>query len=430
MIKPPFYGWKLLAALWCIVFINLAFPVFGSSVINAWMAADLHLDRQMLGLPYTVFIMMIGLPGPLVAYCIHRTSIRFTLLLGGFILLLGSLLMATYVTTGIQAVLAFGLVIGFGVACGSSLSAQAAIARWFLRKRALALSIVLSAPGIGGFFATRLMNTVITANDGYWQSGWWLMAGLTCITLCITALFVRESPASMGQQPDGIALPSGPQPDTSAPSSLQGIHPTDPDWSLGQLLRSRSFRLILLCALGYSPGFMLLLAHGMVHLQDLGHSPEAAAGALSLMSFCTLVGNFLSGLLGDRADLRRLWIMNTMLCAVGILLVINAQGGTLALYPFAICVGIGFGGSAICMMTLISNYYGARVYASAVGLTLAVQTTLCSAIPLVAGSVFDHTGSYAPVLYSIFAWGCFCAMVLFLIRPDANPGGTDPRKTR
>lgn len=41
MSKAAFYGWKLLIALWVILFVNLAFPAYGSSVINDLMVEDL-----------------------------------------------------------------------------------------------------------------------------------------------------------------------------------------------------------------------------------------------------------------------------------------------------------------------------------------------------------------------------------------------------
>ena len=40
MKKPAFYGWKLLAAFWFIYLVNLGFPTYGQSVINAYMAKD------------------------------------------------------------------------------------------------------------------------------------------------------------------------------------------------------------------------------------------------------------------------------------------------------------------------------------------------------------------------------------------------------
>jgi len=78
MSKSLFYGWTLLGAFWLVLFVNLAFPAYGAGVINNYMAVDLHLNRQMVGLPYSVYLLMSGLPGPLAALCVNRRGIRFT----------------------------------------------------------------------------------------------------------------------------------------------------------------------------------------------------------------------------------------------------------------------------------------------------------------------------------------------------------------
>ncbi len=56
MSEKSFYGWKLLAIFWVIQFINLAFPAYGSSIINAYLVADLSLDRRTLGLMVSVYM--------------------------------------------------------------------------------------------------------------------------------------------------------------------------------------------------------------------------------------------------------------------------------------------------------------------------------------------------------------------------------------
>ena len=203
MGKAGFYGWTLLGILWVVLFINLAFPAFGSSVINTYMAADLHLDRAMLGLSYSIYLMMSGLPAPLVALCVNRKGIRFTMLLGGALVTVGSLLMAFVVSSGVGAVVCFGLIVGAGVATGGPLPTQTSVTRWFVRRRALALAILLSGGGIGGFVAAPLLDRVIRLAGGNWRAGWLLIAGLSAVVAVVIAVFVKESPKDFGQSPDG-----------------------------------------------------------------------------------------------------------------------------------------------------------------------------------------------------------------------------------
>src|SRR5882724_4607684 len=104
----------MLAALWGVMFLNLGFPAYGPAVIDA-------------------------------------------------------LLMATVVTGGLGAMLCCGLLVGTGVATGAALASEAGLARWFVRRRSLALSVLYSASAIGGFVAAPLLNRIIQAT-GSWRA--------------------------------------------------------------------------------------------------------------------------------------------------------------------------------------------------------------------------------------------------------------------
>jgi MFS family permease len=99
--QTGFYGWKLLSVFWLILFTNFSFPLYGASVINTYMAADLHLDRAALGVAYGLFQWMVGLPAPLIAICINKRGVRFTMALGCLTVIAGALLMAFFVRTGL-----------------------------------------------------------------------------------------------------------------------------------------------------------------------------------------------------------------------------------------------------------------------------------------------------------------------------------------
>ena len=70
--KPLFYGWILLGALWCVFAFNLGFPAYGGPLINSAMAIELNFSRETLGLITSFYIIMSGLPGPLVAMAVNR----------------------------------------------------------------------------------------------------------------------------------------------------------------------------------------------------------------------------------------------------------------------------------------------------------------------------------------------------------------------
>jgi MFS family permease len=90
-------------------------------------------------------------------------------------------------------------------------------------------------------------------------------------------------------------------------------------------------------------------------------------------------------------------------------------------FSFATCFGIGFGGGLVCFMSVLSNYYGTRAFASLAGLAIAINTTGSAIAPKVAGHLFDQGVGYAATFYFLAAWGFISAVVLiFARRPEAT----------
>ncbi|HUA17430.1 MAG TPA: MFS transporter [Bryobacteraceae bacterium] len=405
MKKAGFYGWKLLAAFWFIYLVNLGYPTYGSSVVNAYMATSLHLDRAMLGLAFSVYMLMVGLPGPLVAVIVNRIGVRWTLLIGSCSAMAGGLALALFVHTGWQAVIAFGVLIGFGSCAGGAIAEQAAIAQWFVRRRALALSLMYSGGGVGGFLLPPLLNRLIAGTHGNWRMAWWAFLGVGAIAALITLFFVKERPSDLGQLPDGGEVPAG-------ESRGKRVWVTNEEWTFQEAMRSRALILMLLSSIGISCGFTLIQGHGVVHLKDLGHSPAEAAMAMSILAISTLAGKLLASF-GDRIEPRYVWAVAMTAFGLGMILVVHATS-SLDLYPFPMLLGFGWGAALVCMMGAPMNYFGLKAYPAVIGVWLAIQTGIGSLAPFVAGYVFDKTGSYAPSFYCIAAL-CFAGSLLLLM---------------
>ena len=419
MQNNSYYGWKLLGVLWCILFVNLAFPAIGaSSVVNAYMAADLQFDRKTLGLVFSIFMMMTGLPGPLVAVFINKTGPRLTIIAGSIILMVGSILMATVVGSGTMAVVVFGFIVGTGVMVGGILAAQTCIAHWFVRRRAMALSILFSAGSIGGMVSAPLLDFVISSNGNNWRIAWWLIAGLVVVTTVLAALFIRNKPEDMGQLPDGGRK------DTETADAASGygkVYITSDVWTFGEALRTPCMWLLMLGMLGLSGGYALFMGHGVIHLKDLGHSPAMAASAISVMVIGDLIAKAIIATLGDRIEPRLIWSAITFVFAIGMLLVVNAHSVVLT-YASAICIGAGFGGGVVLIMAVLGNYYGPVIFASVTGVALAFQTTISAIVPVVGGYYYDIDGSYALSFYWMAALSFAGAVILIFLRPPGKSG--------
>jgi MFS family permease len=297
------------------------------------------------------------------------------------------------------------------VATGAAMASQAGLARWFVRRRSLALSVLYSAGAIGGFVAAPLLDGLIAAS-GSWRAGWWLIATLSVAAACIAMVFVRERPEDMGQVADGFAPPPAdgrPTPDT------RPWFVTRREWSFGDAARHVTYWLLLTSLLGCSGGYSLFLAHGVAHLEDLGHTARVGAWAVSVMTVSGLIGKLILATLGDRLDPRYIFALFMGVFAVGLVIIVDARA-LWQVFLFATCLGIGFGGGLVCLMAVLSNYFGTRAFASLAGLAIAINTTLSAIAPKVAGRLFDQGLGYGYTFYFLSAWCVVGAVALCVTR--------------
>ena len=439
MPNKNFYGWKLLFVFWAVVILNFAFPTFGMSVVNTYMAGSMHFDRKELGLAYSVFTLMGGLPAPIVALSINRYGIRLTMLAGILLVGAGGVLMAALVHTAVQAFIVLALVVGLGAAFSGTVAPQVGVARWFRARRGRAMSLLLTSSAIGGFAAVPLLNLVITKSGGNWRAAWWCMAAMSVGAGVLAALFIRESPEQMGQQPDGGAVepvasePIGFRSGASEAAALKpkparGVFKTTEDWTLRETLRSPVLWLLIATYLGFFMGFFIFLAHGIIHLEGLGHSAAAASQSLGFVMLSSLIGQFGVAATGDRIETRYLFALGVTVFGIGIALATRATGAA-SLYPYAICMGAGFGASYTCLVTMQSNYFGPKVYPLVLGVTTPLGTILGAIGPVIAGWFYDASHTYTQIFLLVAAISFTSAVLLLFAKPPirrAAPAGDAP----
>jgi len=418
--KPLFYGWTLLGVLWFVFAFNLGFPAYGGPVINNAMADAVGFSRAPLGLITTFYIIMSGLPGPLVAMSVRRFGSRATLATGSLMNVAGALYMALFAKSAFDAYIGFGFMIGGGVCAGAAIASQTVLSRWFVRQRATAISILYSSGAIGGYVATKHVLPAVIANSS-WRTAWWVIVGLSSLACVLSLVFVKEKPEDIGQLADGgMATDAGTATPRAKPAFI-----SDTPWEFRDVARMPSYWLIVAALLGGSSAFTFFLGHGIAMLKDLGHSPAVGYGALATMTWTGLLAKAIIMLLGDRVDPRYLWAVFMLFFGAGLVVIVDARSALLV-NAFATCLGIGFGGGVVCLMAVLGNYYGLKAFALLSGIAIAINTTLSALAPYVAGFLFDHGYGYGGTCYFLAGWCFLGALVLFLIRKPSMSLVTAP----
>ncbi|MFT4265613.1 MAG: MFS transporter [Xenophilus sp.] len=411
--RPPrFYGWFLVWVLAAIVGINFGFCYTGASVTNASMAAEMGLSRSMLGLGFTAFVLMVGCSAPVSARLVNRYGPRRTLALGSMLVALGALLLTLVVDSGWRYVAVYGGVVAMGSGLGALIPAQSCVTNWFIKRRGIGLAIVLTGSGLAGSIAAPLINQAIVWNGGGWRGGWYCVLAAACVSFVLALAFVRDRPEQLGQRPDGV-VPHG---DTTAEAIAAGAPQS---WTLKRTMRTRAYWLIGLAAVGETVPSSAVLAHGVPHLRDLGHSPEAAASAISLFALSSVFGKLSAGYLCDRFNTRHMWTVFILVLSVAVLTATHARGMPMMVL-FAVLLGLGAGGSLTCWHATVAHYYGPESFATVLGSQMPFTNAFAALSPFLTGLAFDRLGTYKSAFYAMAVLGALLA-ILVLLAPPAQP---------
>lgn len=407
MAEKKFYGWTIAVTLWFTYLLSTGLPFYGAAVINAAMAKALQLDKTTIGLGFSMLSVIWGFSSPLTAWLLNRIGLRYTIALGALIIAAGSLMLGLFVNDAMLFLFVFGVVNAFGIGLASNLPTQTGITLWFERKRALVLSLVMTASGIGGFFAPPILNRIIAAGD--WHTAWLFVAAACLLAAVLAWIFLRDNPAAVGQWRDGVAAPSG------AAAQHEG-----PQWTPREILRTRVFWQILIAAIAFGAPVSMLVAHAVIHLENLGHSAAEGAWALSTMLLFSVGGRVFGGFLCDRFSPRNIWAVMIAMMAAGLAIFTQATTTT-HIMLFAALLGIGFGAAVICWVSLIGRYFGAASFATVMGLQMPINTLATAIAPTLAGVLFDRFGTYSLALWTITGIAVLGALLIIGARPPRAP---------
>ena len=372
----PRYGWVVVGAsftaLALIFGVSYSFAAFFESFAGEFGAsrAEVSLVFGLSGLLYFV----LGAFGGMLA---DRHGPR--LVTGaGMLCIAAALAAGSQAATMTQVVLAYGVLLGVGIALVYTPSIGC-VQPWFTRRRGLAAGIASAGIGAGTLAVPLLAAAAIAA----WQ---WrgamlaLAAGVLVLGLAAAALHRRAPAATRGAGGQVGSVPGVP---------------------LGAALASARFRwLYAMCALG-SPAMFVPFAHLSASARDLGVAEAQAVGLVGLIGVGSLVGRFVLGSLADRLGRGRTLV--AVMASLGLSMALWAAAGRgggayAALAVFALWMGLSYGGAVSLMPALCMDFFGARAVSSIIGTLYTAAALGNLAGPWVAGRVFDAQGSYTPVV--------------------------------
>ncbi|MFC1977927.1 MFS transporter, partial [Chloroflexota bacterium] len=407
-----FYGWFVVGACMSagIAIASVANPVL--SLFMKPMGFEFGWSRT----AFSAVIIVAAIAGSLLSITvgpiIDKRGSRIVLVLGSAII--GGCLAAL---SKVQAIWHFYAVFGVARAImggAINLAIPVVVANWFILKRGRVMGVTAAAPRIGSALLALIAQWLI--NRAGWRFSWIGLGFLTSVIAVIPpALFVRRRPEDMGLKPDGEMYTERKQAITLSanPAAAEDILSGDQAWRRNAVLATPAFWLL---ALAEAQGGLVIGAvhmHQFPYLTDVGITRVAAVAAVSLGSLFAIAGSLLWGRLAERIPAKHCLILVFAVQAVSILVLIYARTIAMA-YVFATLWGLSVGGAMPLFSIIWAEYYGRISLASVRGLGRPLHLIANAFGPIIAGRVYDTTGSYERAFIVFIAIFLSSSLLVFL----------------
>lgn len=415
-----YYGWYIVAVGFLV---NFAYSEQFSASYGVFIyhiEASTGWGRTILAGAKTLSRLVEGVLAPFVGPIVDRYGARWLMVGGGVLYGLSFMAVAT-VDQLWQLFLFYGVLMAVGSVAFGGFVVTVTVANWFVLKRARAIAFASMGMSVGTTLLPLLASALIDAWG--WRVAWFVLGLFILVVTVPAALFIRRRPEDLGLQPDGIDsnTPATSDREVADQRRREALMAADVVWTRRDVIRS-PLVWVLVLAFGFAQfAHASTTLHMVPFFLDLGYPLLLAAGALSLRSGITLVGNPVWGYILDRVPLKPTVSLQFLLVALGLGAWLLPPS-TPTLLGGLILFGVGAAGSQIASEILWATFYGRQSLGTVRGIAYPLQTFFAAIGPFVVGLLYDLSGSYQSS-FAIMVVGCLAsAVVIQFVQPPKRRG--------
>ena len=351
------------------------------------MSEEFGWTRTTISLAAASGFLINGITQPFLGHLFDRIGGRRVIVVG--LVLIGIFTLLLSLTFHILFMLVvFSLLLSTALSGPSLTNTMALISKWFKRRRATAISINTVGTSIGGLILVPFAMYFLQA------TGWrmtWLILGLLILLLAVplALLFIRENPEALGLLPDGDK-------EYQEQAEYEKTEDRLGEFEVDHWIKSfRSAPMWQLSAAyvvcGVTTG--IISTHFVPFAIERGISPGKAALIFGLMMGLNSLGGIGAGVLSDKFGRKNVLAAVYLLRGIGYVMLVCIPS-SLGMWAFAIAAGFSWVASVPLTSALTADVYGLRVLATISGVTFMCHQVGSFIMVLLAGFLFDLTGSY------------------------------------
>ncbi len=388
---PFYYGWVVVA----VAFVTMAVGVNARTAFSLLFPPILDefgWNRGVTAGAFSFGFLVSALLSPMLGRLMDAKGPAWVSEIGAVGLALGMSL-ATLITEQWHLYATLGVLVG-GSSVATGYSSQGLyLPNWFVRNRAMAMSIAFAGVGVGSIVLLPVMSRMI-ATVG-WRPACIGLAVVSIVLLVPLNLLTRRRPEDLGLRPDG---------ETAAAAAL-GRRVTIVDaawagteWTLARAMRTTRFWWLVLGMTCAMFAWYAVQVHQTKYLIDVGFSAEIAGWALGFVSLVGIPGQILLGALSDRIGREPVWTLGCLgfTLAYALLIALNWYPNPLLLWAMVLAQGtLGYVIPSVMSAISVEIFEGRHF-------GIIFSTMMLSGIaggaagPFVVGVLHDRLGSDIP----------------------------------
>ncbi|MGE3073433.1 MAG: MFS transporter [Dehalococcoidia bacterium] len=412
-----FYGWYIAVACAALMFVGVGVGYYGLPIFLKPLKEEHGWSTTQVSWAPAIYFCVSGLTSAFVGPYIDKYGPTKFMLIGtvvngisaAFIGLVNELWQLYFVY--------FVFAIAFGMSSG--IAVNAIMTRWFVRRRALAMSISSTGVSLGGVVLAPVASVLVEAG------GLELATPILGLLVLIVALpvivaVIAWDPGDMDLFPDGDAQP----PDRAAPVR-KGMAAQYRTWSRPEAMRTVgfwavfiAFLLVLVAQTGY-------VIHQVSFLEERLGSRNEAAFTLSVTAFGSIVARLIVGIFADGIDRRLLTVVLFVVQATSILLIIHTDN-IAATWILTLIFGLTIGNIYMMQSLIVGELFGMVSFGAIFGLISLAGQAGSGIGPIGVGIIHDQTDGYTIPFTITAALTYLAAVAVLFARPakDAQAAGS------
>jgi MFS family permease len=412
--KPGlFYGYWIVAAAFLVAMVFSGCGFYAFSLFVTPLQADLGWGRGEIMIALTIYFLTSGISAPFVGRIVDRIGATRVMTAGALVAGTGFILLS--LVTELWQFYGSYLFTGMGMAATGIVSTTTVVSNWFEKRRGTAIGIMSAGLGAGGLILAPLIGGYLIPGLG-WRTAFRVLAGFVWALAPVALLVIKTRPADMGLFPDGREGPEENTVDVVPVLSMAGL-------TTKMAVATPVFWLIAVSFLAHGFSEISVLQNQVPYLEDTGFPVAMAAGILGAVGLWSTIGKFAFGWLCDRLSAKYVCAIGLSFQLAGTLVLMNVSPDSPGAVPwlYALIIGLGVGSWLPTMSMLVSTNFGLVSYGAIFGMISFSQSIGGATGPLLAGYMYDASGTYQQVFLIWIASYCVSLLSILLVRRPARP---------